>query len=167
LAHNAKTVELLPEEKQGRQRGGRKLGQSEWENYWTDVCNAMYMRVIDTWATTQFKLRSKANWLLGWAHPDFTTVSNDPRGGIMIGNSTEAMLADALIIASSSPSSEEFPAFLCKNGLSSITLNGTQDDWKNVIRKLDLLENFGKELRVYSRLLRRVLFRSLQTFDKP
>jgi hypothetical protein len=133
----------------------------------TEPMYALYMRVLDTWVATQFNLRSKANWLLNWARPDFTTVHNDPRGGILIGNSSEAMLANALMMASPSPSWEEIPAFPCRNGVPSITLDGTQNDWKNILGKLDLLEEFGTEPRLYSRLLRPVLSRFVQTFDKP
>jgi hypothetical protein len=141
-----------------------------WDNLegkTTEPMYALYMRVLDTWATNEFNLRSKANWLLEWVRPDFTTVHNDPRGGILIGNSSEAMLANALMMATSSPSWEVLPAFPCRNGLPSITLEGMKYDWKNILAKFDSLDKFGEEPRMYSRLLRPVLSRFVQTFDIP
>jgi hypothetical protein len=55
----------------------------------------------------------------------------------MIAYSSEAKLANTLIMASSSPSKEDFPALLCGNGLLSITLEGTQDNWKNIFTKVE------------------------------
>jgi len=126
---------------------------------------ALVMRGMNIWVRDQFNLRSKANWLLNWVRPDFTTVFQEPR--YMIANSSEEMMANALMMASSSPSSEKLTAFPCKTGFPSITLNGTQDDWKNVLGKVELLEKFGKEPMAYSRLLRPVLSRIMQTFVKP
>jgi hypothetical protein len=103
--------------------------------------------------------------LLDCVQPDFTTVSKEV--DFKSGNTTGVILAKALMMASSLPSKEALPTFPCKNGLPSVNVNGTQDDWKMIIKKLDSLEKFGEAPKVYSRLLRPVLSRFVQTFDKP
>jgi hypothetical protein len=141
---------------------------ASWDNLegqTTEAWSMYYIRGLDIWARNQFNIRSKANWLADWVRPDFTTVSNDPNG--MIVNSSEAMLANALMMASSSPSKEDFPAFPCRNGIPSITLEGTLDDWKNILTKVELLAKFGDQPRTYSRLLRPILSRFVQTFERP
>jgi hypothetical protein len=139
-----------------------------WDNLdgkTTESLYAMFTMLIEKWMRTQFSIRSKAGWLLDWVRPEFTTVSGPPIG--TVGNPSDAMLANALIIASSSPSSEPFPEFPCKNGFPSITLDGTQDDWKKILTKIELLGNFGKEPKIYTSLHRPVLSRFVETFDKP
>jgi hypothetical protein len=139
-----------------------------WDNREGKATESLFTMMLNgmaTWTRDQFNLRSKSDWLLDWVRPDFTTVSNHPYG--IIQNSSEEMLGHALLMATPSPSSEDIPAFPCKNGFPSITLNGTQNDWKKILGKLDSLEKFGKEPRIYSRLLRAVLSRFVETFDKP
>lgn len=108
----------------------------------------------------------KASWLAEWVRPNFETVSN-PNQPFILANSSAIMSANALMMASSSPTSEELPAFPSVNGLPSVTFNGTEDDWRNVLKKVNLLEKFGKEPGYYSRLLHLILPRSVATFDKP
>jgi hypothetical protein len=139
-----------------------------WDNLdgkTTEAMAIMWPRGLDTWARTQFNLRSKANWLSDWVRPNFGTVSKNPYS--MLANSSEEMLANSLMMASSSPSSEQFTAFPCKNGIPSITLNGTKDDWKLILTKVESLGKFGKEPQLYSNMLRIVLSRFVQTFDTP
>jgi hypothetical protein len=131
----------------------------------TEAMPIMWPLGLDAWARTQFNLRSKASWMSDWVRPSFGTVSKKPY--TMLANSSEEMLANSLMMASSSPSSEPFPAFPCENGFPSITLNGTQDDWKGLLAKVDSLGNFGKEPKLYGKMLRIVLSRFIQTFDKP
>jgi hypothetical protein len=139
-----------------------------WDNLDGKTTQPMWssaMWGMDSWMTTQFNLRSKAGWLLDWVQPDFTTVSQQI--DLISGNSSEVLLAKALMMASSFPSTETLSLFPCKNGFPSITLNGTEEDWKKIIGKLDSLEKFGEEPKIYSRLLRPVLSRFVQTFEKP
>jgi hypothetical protein len=66
-----------------------------------------------------------------------------------------------------SRSTENIPAFPCKNSFPPITLASTQDDWKKILAKVIALERFGKESKAYGLLLRTVPSRFLQTFDTP
>jgi hypothetical protein len=124
------------------------------------------VNTTDSWMTTQFDLRNKASWLAEWVRPNFGTASSPDQPNILL-NSSAAMLANSLMMSSSFPASEALPAFPCANGLPSVTLEGTKDDWQNLLRKIDSLEKFGKEPRLYGRLLRPLLSRFVTTFDKP
>jgi hypothetical protein len=139
-----------------------------WDNLEGEPAEPMWslwMQALDTWVRDQFNRRSRASWLLDWVRPNFTAASSHPHK--MVQNSSEEMLANALMMASPSPSSEDLPAFPCKIGLPSITLNGRQDDWKNIVSKVNSLGMFGREPKVYGRLLHTVLSRFVQTFDQP
>jgi hypothetical protein len=124
-----------------------------------------YFALIATWTQDQFNLRSKADWLLNWVRPSFSTVYIQDPG--VTQNSTEEMMANALMMSSPSPSTEDLPSFPCKNGFPSITLNGSKEDWRNLLDKVDSLAKFGKEPEIFSHMLHAVLTRFVQTFDKP
>jgi hypothetical protein len=112
-----------------------------WDNLDGKITEPMWsfaMLNMDNWMTTQFKLRGKASWLLDWVQPDFTTVFKQVN--LFSEIPSAILLAKLLMMASPFPSKEALPAFPCKNGFPPITLSGTQDDWKRMIRKLDSLE---------------------------
>jgi hypothetical protein len=140
-----------------------------WDNLdgkTTPPMYSMFMVAIEKWTATQFNMRSKADWLLDWVRPTFTTAT-DPNN-TQLATPSDEMSANALMMATSAPTtSERFPAFPCKNGMPSVTLNGTQDDWKTLLEKVESLEKFGKEPKIYGMQLRLVLSRFVQTFDKP
>jgi hypothetical protein len=69
---------------------------------------------MDTWTKKQFDLRSKASWLADWVRPNFKTASNPDQPLILV-NSSARMLANTLMMASSSSTLEELPAFPCAN----------------------------------------------------
>jgi hypothetical protein len=124
-----------------------------------------YFALIATWTQDQFNLRSEADWLLNWVRPSFSTVYIQDPG--VTQNSTEEMMANALMMSSPSPSTEDLPSFPCENGFPSITLNGSKEDWQSLLDKVDSLAKFGKEPEIFSRMLHAVLTRFVQTFDKP
>jgi hypothetical protein len=120
---------------------------------------------LDRSITAQFDRSSKTNWLLDWVRPNFGTV---PRSQDTFSkNSTEESMSKALMMASSSISSEELAAFPCQNGIPSITLLGTKADWEKLLDKLDPMKRFGKEPAAYGDMLRPILARFVATFDKP
>jgi hypothetical protein len=125
----------------------------------------MFFSSMDSWMEHQFNLRSKTNWLLDWVRPNFDTVHKPDIGSMQ--NSTEDMIANALMMSSSSISLDVLAPFPCENGIPSITLLGTKTDWKNLLGKLDSLEQLGKEPKLYSHMLRPILSRFVATFDKP
>ncbi|KAF9525533.1 hypothetical protein CPB83DRAFT_546657 [Crepidotus variabilis] len=51
-------------------------------------------------------------------------------------------------------------------GIPSITLNGSKEDWSSVVLRLDKLASFGQEPAAFAELLRPVLLRFVQAFDK-
>jgi hypothetical protein len=130
---------------------------------------------VDMIITAHFGMRDKTKWLLDWVRPSVGTLTPS----ILLANETfEDSIAKALMMASSSkatqdPSSsnatQDLPAFPCENGIPSITLLGTRSDWKTILDKLDPLLSlkFGKEPAIYGAMLRPVLARFVETFDKP
>jgi hypothetical protein len=141
-----------------------------WDNLEGKITPPMYAlfpsMTMDPWMKKQFDLRSKASWLAEWVLPNFETVSQPDQPTLLV-NSSVPMLANALMMASSSPASEELLAFPCINGLPSVTLNGTKEDWRSILKKVDSLAQFGKEPKHYGRLLHVILSRFVATFDKP
>jgi len=56
-------------------------------------------------------------------------------------------------------------AFSLLCGLPSVTLDGSKDDWENILTKLDRLETFGDEPKTFAQMLRTVLSRFVRSFD--
>lgn len=79
------------------------------------------------------------------------------------------MMADAIFMASSTPTFEEMAPFACRNGIPSITLLGSKADWTNIANKFTQLEKglFGHEPSLYAHSLRPNLVRFIATFDTP
>jgi hypothetical protein len=113
-----------------------------------------------------FGKRNKTNWLPDWVRPNVGTLT---KSSFFENATDEDMIARALMMASSSKATADLPAFPCENGIPSITLLGTRADWKNISDKLDPLIDlkFGKEPAVYGTILRPILSRFVETFDKP
>jgi Domain of unknown function (DUF4419) len=148
---------------------GKHKDDKEVSDKWDDS-KAKYKRgfqdmifayFFDLSIAEQFNQSSKTNWLVDWVRPNFGTVSHLP--GIL----TEDSFAKALMMASSSISSDDLAAFPCENGIPSVTLLGTKTDWANLLEKLDPLKRFGEEPTLYSNMLRPILSRFVATFDKP
>jgi hypothetical protein len=139
---------------------------AKWDNYeGKDVGPDLLFANLDSWTEMQFIIRNKTTWLRDWVKPDFSTVSAFEQW-------SEGMMAKAFIMASfSSPQSssalqEEATSFQCKNGMPSVTLLGTQLDWKTLVGKLDRLWEFGEEPKRYGQMLRPILSRFVASFEK-
>jgi hypothetical protein len=126
----------------------------------------LMVNLIDGWMGIQFGQRDKTNWLLDWVRPNVGTLA---RSSLLINATDEDMIAKALMMASSTKATEDLPAFPCENGIPSITLLGTRADWTTISDKLDPLIRlkFGKEPGLYGAMLRPILSRFIETFDKP
>ncbi|KAF2434088.1 hypothetical protein EJ08DRAFT_23167 [Tothia fuscella] len=122
---------------------------------------------MEGWMTSLFTQRNKTNWLLDWVRPNFKSVPSLPNG--MNNISPDEMLATALLMTSSTPSHEEMAPFLCANGIPSITLLGSQGDWKSLLDKIRPMQEgkFGAEPVLYALHLRPILSRFVATFEKP
>jgi hypothetical protein len=134
-----------------------------------DATSALYPLMIDSmdgWMGIQFRQRTKTNWLLDWVRPNVGTLPKSP----LLRNATdEDMIAKALLMASSTKATSDLQAFPCENGIPSITLLGTKEDWKTILSKLEPLfkAKFGKQPAMYGAVLRPILSRFIETFDKP
>jgi hypothetical protein len=142
-----------------------------WDNFDTGVPPKnnlwiMFANGMDNWAQRVFKQRNKTNWLLDWVLPAFQSAPSLPTD---MKTSDEELIANALMMARSTPSIEEIAPFPCKNGIPSITLLGKQADWMRLADKLTQMEkgSFGNEPRVYATSLRPILARAIATFDNP
>jgi hypothetical protein len=113
-----------------------------------------------------FNRSSKASWLKDWLQPKFPSLPNRPMGTV---NVEEDIMANAVFMASSTPSSEYMAPFACLNGIPSISLDGKKDDWIQLAEKLTQMEKgtFGKEPALYAHILRPLLDRFVVTFDIP
>jgi hypothetical protein len=111
-----------------------------------------------------FNQRSKASWLKDWVRPTVPTLPNRPMGTVA---TEEDIMANAVFMASSSPSVEHLAPFSCLNGIPSISLEGQKGDWIQLANKLTQMEKgtLGKEPTEYARLLRPLLDRFVATFD--
>jgi hypothetical protein len=141
----------------------------KWDNYeGKQTLPDLFFPNLGTWTELQFLIRNKTNWLRDWVQPNFSTIGQESMGVGMMARAL--MMASSSLPPLSSPPSllgEELASFPCKNGIPSITLIGTQADWRNLLGKLDRLGDFGKEPTQYSRILRPILSRFVTTFEKP
>jgi hypothetical protein len=156
-----------------RKRKDDKFVSENW-NYLdgsVDDSSALHvlgMFVADGWMEFQFGRRDKTNWLRDWVRPNVGTVTSS---SLLTNGTDEDMIAKALMMSTSTPTKppEGLLSFPCENGIPSITLLGTKADWKNISDKLDPLIKFkfGKEPALYGAILRPILSRFIETFDKP
>jgi hypothetical protein len=142
-----------------------------WDNFDTGVPPknniwVMFANGMDIWMQKVFKQKDKTNWLQNWVRPAFPSAPNLPTD---MKTSDEEVIANALMMARSTPSFEEIAPFPCDNGIPSITLLGTKADWIILADKLTQMErgSFGNEPRLYANNLRPILTRFIETFDRP
>jgi hypothetical protein len=133
-----------------------------------DASSAMYPLMVDSmdgWMGIQFRQRDKTNWLLDWVRPNVRTL---PKSPILRNATDEDMIAKALLMASSTKATEDLQPIPCENGIPSITLLGTKEDWMAILDKLEPLikAKFGKQPAIYGAVLRPILSRFIETFDK-
>jgi len=100
--------------------------------------------------------RNRTDWLIDWIQPKFTTSTK-----------IDDVTAYLLMMASSTPTSEEVAFLTCEARIPSITLLGTQNDWELLLLKLNRLREFGVESAMYSNNLRPILSRFVATFQDP
>ncbi|KJR89701.1 uncharacterized protein SPSK_06271 [Sporothrix schenckii 1099-18] len=101
-----------------------------------------------------------APWLMLWAMPNFTTstVVDEMTSTVILLGQNEAHAA-----AAGQPEEGRRPA--C--GLPSVTLEGAQDDWAEMLRKLDRLPAFGSQAAAYKDQLTPILRQFIRSFDAP
>lgn len=101
----------------------------------------------------------RAPWLMLWAMPNFTTstVVDEMTSTVFMLGQNEAHLAGRR------PDNGRRPA--C--GLPSVTLQGAQDDWAEILRKLDRLPAFGPQATAYKDQLTPILQRFIDSFVAP
>jgi hypothetical protein len=175
LAYHSQSDELIFEKTQRDQEVSEKWDNLDGKLDDAPAIHPFMITWVDVIITAHFGKRDKTKWLLDWVRPSVGTLTPS----ILLANETlENSIAKALIMAysskatqdpSSSNATQDLAAFPCENGIPSITLLGTRSDWKTILDKLDPLLSlkFGKEPAIYGAMLRPVLSRSVETFDKP
>jgi hypothetical protein len=126
-------------------------GQPSQAHSWAELLYQM-----DQTMEAELKKRSKASWILEWLKPGFSTSSVQ-----------DIVIADALMMASSTPSPNENVPLACGMGIPSITLSGSKDDWKLLLSKLTRFQEFGVQPLQYSTMLSPLLSRFVSTFENP
>lgn len=93
-------------------------------------------------------------WLADWVPPGFSTSGPEDNA-----------MAIAIILGWVFTSYNARPSAAC--GIPSITLLGTQDDWKHLSGKLYRIREFGPKANAYRMRLVRILDRIVGTFNDP
>jgi hypothetical protein len=152
-----------------RKHGDDQDIKSIWDNLngsMTPPYPGILFNVVDVWMENQFLRRDKTNWIMDWARPGFTSVL---KPGLNVQKSTEEMMANALMMSFSTPSKEKMDSIPCNKGVPSVRLLGTQEEWKDLLGKLELMAKgqLGKEPVLYALILRPVLSRFVASFERP
>ncbi|CAA7263991.1 unnamed protein product [Cyclocybe aegerita] len=90
--------------------------------------------------------------LKDWILPDFTTTSHH-----------DTVVAAVMMMATLKAYFDY--VFFLDCGIPSITLEGEKEDWENILRRLDKLDEFGQEPTAWARMLRPILKRFVDAFD--
>ncbi|KAH7106190.1 hypothetical protein BKA62DRAFT_741274 [Auriculariales sp. MPI-PUGE-AT-0066] len=92
--------------------------------------------------------------LRGWLVPDFSTTTDNDR---VVGS---AVLMGAMKKYFS------YEAY-CMCGIPRVTLEGTREDWEELVRRADKIAEYGDECVLWHRMLTPILRRFVATFDDP
>lgn len=103
--------------------------------------------------------RCKVPWIMLWAMPNFTTstVVDEMTSTVYLLGQNVAHLPPRRSDAGRAPA--------C--GLPSVTLQGEQDDWAQILSKLDRLPAFGPQAAAYKQQLAPLLRRFIDSFAAP
>ncbi|KAL2162458.1 hypothetical protein VTH06DRAFT_7371 [Thermothelomyces fergusii] len=102
----------------------------------------------------EIQKRVKADWLLDWIVPDFSTTTE-----------SDVMTANVLMMGLTQAYFKYIGKQVC--GIPSVTLLGERADWVKLLARLDRLPEFGPEPADFAARLRPVLTRMVATFDAP
>ncbi|ODA79322.1 hypothetical protein RJ55_04915 [Drechmeria coniospora] len=98
--------------------------------------------------------RVKADWLLDWISPDFSTTTENDK-----------LTANVLTVGRVQHHVHFHGGIVC--GLPSVQLLGRRQDWLKLRRKLERLKEFGAEPRSYYGKLEPIFQGFVQTWDDP
>jgi hypothetical protein len=88
--------------------------------------------------------------------PNFTTSTQ-----------SDKHLANLITIGFINTTSEAHSASLCGGGMPSVTLLGTEKDWRQLLAKLDRFPEFGSQPAEYGETLRPILSRFVKSYVTP
>ncbi|KAH8879955.1 hypothetical protein GQ53DRAFT_799984 [Thozetella sp. PMI_491] len=103
---------------------------------------------------TRLQERYKADWMANWINPGFSTTFD-----------ADFMTASMIMLGTAKTNFETPGNISC--GLPSVTLSGKQNDWEDLIRRIDKLPLFGPEAAEYGARLRPVLQHFVESFERP
>jgi hypothetical protein len=164
MVHHLNTAELLHAEELGPTKRKRQVGQPSRAESASNNNRLHNVPSMDVWMDSEFKRRSKTNWMMDWVLPGFQTEPSAPLG---VQKSADAMMAMALMMTSSIPVPSNMGDIVCECGFPSVTLLGTQGDWQKLLSKLDQMGQLGPEASLYSQNLHPILSRFVATFERP
>ncbi|KAK8070445.1 hypothetical protein PG997_010648 [Apiospora hydei] len=92
--------------------------------------------------------------ICGWIKPAFSTTTGD-----------DVVVANIMMMGTL----QAYFRFMCMMtcGIPSVTLQGTQQDYEEILRRLDKLAYYGEEPDAFSDLLRPVVRCFIRSFDEP
>jgi hypothetical protein len=123
-------------------------------------------KILDWETRGRFKTSASYSWL----QPNFSTSKRYEDA--IIANLLLTGPVDSSSVGDALPSSTHPPGLAAKSlsspcGMPSITLMGTQDDWRRLLLKLERLSGFGSQPAEYSTTIRPILSRFVKSFDEP
>lgn len=92
--------------------------------------------------------------LRDWIVPDFTTTT---RNDVVVASITMMSTLQAYFTYEC--------CLMC--GIPSVTLLGEKSDWERILKRIDRLEDFGDEPKLFAKALRAVISRFVSSFDAP
>ncbi|RCI07916.1 hypothetical protein L249_5885 [Ophiocordyceps polyrhachis-furcata BCC 54312] len=102
----------------------------------------------------ELQKRVRANWLVDWVKPGFSTSTNQ-----------DDVTASVLMMGLMSSYFDYYGHVVC--GIPSVTLLGTKADWAALLSKLDNLEKFGEEPSRYASFLRPIFTGFVHSWENP
>ncbi|KAG6816883.1 hypothetical protein H0H87_002003 [Tephrocybe sp. NHM501043] len=100
----------------------------------------------------ELRIQVKDTSLVPWVLPNFTTTTPD-----------DSVICSVLLMSTLKEYFSYEMAVCC--GIPAITLEGTQEDWRSILTRIDKLHEFGEEPTQWAAILRVILLRFVRAFD--
>ncbi|RDA94119.1 hypothetical protein CP533_6603 [Ophiocordyceps camponoti-saundersi (nom. inval.)] len=132
----------------------RFVKHSGKEEIMIEVSRGVRAETIINRLSGELQTRVKTRWLADWVKPGFSTST-----------AMDDVTASVLMMGLMSSYYDYGCRVIC--GIPSVTLLGTKEDWVALLKKLDLLSEFGEEPSEYASVLRPIFTGFVQSWEHP